>query len=85
MIPSLLRFADLEERGVVRNWVTLKHWIDHEGFPPGRMLGPNTRAWTEQEIAEWISTRPLPTSKNRVACTSPTVPEEKAISDPESP
>jgi len=31
--------------------------ISH-GFPPGRLLGPNTRAWTEPEVAEWIDIRP---------------------------
>ena len=61
MTPTLLRFADLKERGVVSNWVTLRNWIEREGFPPGRRLGPNTRAWTEQEINEWVASRPLAT------------------------
>jgi Prophage CP4-57 regulatory protein (AlpA) len=54
----LLRFKDLKERGIVGNWVTLIRWIDENSFPPGRMLGPNTRVWTEFEIAEWIESRP---------------------------
>jgi hypothetical protein len=29
----------------VRNWPTLLRLIDEEGFPPGAMLGRNTRAW----------------------------------------
>ena len=43
MIPNQLRFSDLKQRNIVTNWVTLRNWIDHQGFPPGRMAGPNTR------------------------------------------
>jgi len=56
--PTLLRFADLRARGIVKNWPTLQRWIENEGFPAGRLLGPNTRCWTEVEIAQWIDTRP---------------------------
>ena len=58
MTPTLLRFSDLKARGVVHNWVTLQRWIEHEGFPPGRLLGPNTRAGTDDEIAQWLAERP---------------------------
>jgi hypothetical protein len=58
--PIMLRFNDLKARGVVNNWVTLLSWIEKQGFPPGRLLGPNTRAWTDQEVAEWIASRPTP-------------------------
>ena len=61
----LLRFADLKAMGIVGNWPTLKRWIDSEGFPPGRMLGKNTRAWTESEINEWIAGRPAWTDKDK--------------------
>ena len=54
----LLRFSDLKARGIVGNWMTLKRWIDREGFPPGVMLGPNTRAWTKSEIEQWLANRP---------------------------
>ena len=54
----LLRFVDLKERKIVNNRVTLQDWIHRFGFPPGRLLGPNTRAWTEDEIAEWLRSRP---------------------------
>jgi hypothetical protein len=57
-IPILLRFADLKARGIVNNWVTLARWIETQGFPPGKRLGPNTRTWTTEEIAEWCSSRP---------------------------
>jgi predicted DNA-binding transcriptional regulator AlpA len=58
MTPTLLRFADLKARGIVRNWVTLRSWIDREGFPPGMMLGPNSRAWREDEVEDWLNRRP---------------------------
>ena len=54
----LLRFADLKARGIVKNWPTLKRWIENEGFPPGRQLGPNTRVFPEDEIQEWLDSRP---------------------------
>lgn len=50
MSSVLLRFRDLKARGVVNNYPTLYRWIEHEGFPPGMMLGPNSRAWRESEI-----------------------------------
>jgi hypothetical protein len=61
----LLRFRDLKDRKIVTNHVTLKRWIESEGFPPGRMLGPNTRVWREDEIEAWLASRPTenPTRK----------------------
>ena len=58
MTPTILRFSDLKARGIVHNWVTLEIWVAKQGFPPGRYLGPNTRAWTEAEINEWLESRP---------------------------
>jgi predicted DNA-binding transcriptional regulator AlpA len=54
----LLRFADLKARGIVRNWPTLARWIHDQGFPQGKLIGPNTRVWTEDEIAAWLDNRP---------------------------
>ena len=58
MSEVLLRFADLKRRNIVRNYVTLGRWIEYEGFPPGRLLGPNTRVWREFEIDAWLDSRP---------------------------
>ena len=55
---KLLRFSDLCERNIVRNWVTLKRWQATQGFPFGKLLGPNTRVWTEVEIDYWLASRP---------------------------
>jgi hypothetical protein len=57
-MTQLLRFSDLRARRIVNNWPSLRNRIQCDGFPPGRMIGPNARAWTEQEVEDWIRTRP---------------------------
>jgi predicted DNA-binding transcriptional regulator AlpA len=59
MSVVLLRFRDLKQRKIVNNPVTLNRWIRQEGFPPGFMLGPNTRVWREADIDAWIDSRPV--------------------------
>jgi predicted DNA-binding transcriptional regulator AlpA len=54
----LLRFADLKALGIVLNWTTIHRGIAKGQFPPGRYLGPSTRVWTEEEIVEWLASRP---------------------------
>ena len=58
LTTPLIRYYDLKARKIVRNRQTLANWIRREGFPPGRVVGPNTRAWTEDEVAEWLDSRP---------------------------
>jgi hypothetical protein len=53
-----LRFRDLKDRGIINSWPILRRRIERDGFPPGRMLGPNTRAWSEAEVEAWIKSRP---------------------------
>jgi predicted DNA-binding transcriptional regulator AlpA len=53
-----LRFADLKAAGIVNSWPMLKRRIERDGFPLGRMLGPNTRVWSEEEVEAWIASRP---------------------------
>lgn len=55
----LLRFADLRARNIVSSWTQLKRLQEEYGFPHGRMLTPNCRTWTEEEVDEWYSTRPV--------------------------
>jgi predicted DNA-binding transcriptional regulator AlpA len=57
-MTRLLRFRDLRERGIINNWPMLKRRIKDDGFPLGRMIGPNSRAWTEAEVDAWIKSRP---------------------------
>jgi len=80
-----LRFADLRARGIITSWPMLRRRIDRDGFPSGRMLGANTRAWSEDEIQQWLDSRPLAgpaprgaakAKRARKAATGNTEPEE---------
>ena len=55
---QLLRFSELKERGIARNWPTLLLLIERHGFPSGFYLGANSRVWRESDVAEWIANRP---------------------------
>jgi hypothetical protein len=55
----LFRFADLKARGIVGSYPQLKRLQQLHGFPLGRMLSPNCRAWSEAEIDEWFQSRPV--------------------------
>lgn len=55
--PVFLRFDDLKAREIVRNRTTLSRWIKNHGFPPGMLIGPNTRVWTEEEIDRYLAER----------------------------
>jgi predicted DNA-binding transcriptional regulator AlpA len=59
VLLRLLRYRHLKERHVVENWAQLQRLIKQQGFPAGRLLGPNTRVWTEDEVVDWVSTRPV--------------------------
>jgi predicted DNA-binding transcriptional regulator AlpA len=56
---KVLRFRDLKALGIVTNWVTLAIWIREQNFPPGFLLGPNTRVWFAADIMHWLKTRPV--------------------------
>ena len=56
---AVLRFRDLKRRQIVGNWTTLLAWIADEGFPPGIMLGPNSRGWLEADVIAWLRSRPV--------------------------
>jgi len=56
---TLLRFSDLRACGIVKSWPQLKRLQQLHGFPRGRMLSPNIRAWTEDEVSGWIASRPV--------------------------
>ena len=55
---KFLRFADLKAAGIITSWPMLRRRIEKDGVPEGRLLGPNTRAWTESEIETWLNGRP---------------------------
>jgi predicted DNA-binding transcriptional regulator AlpA len=56
--PVFCRFNDLVAAGIVQNRTTLLRLIDDENFPPGVMIGPNTRAWPLSELEAWLASRP---------------------------
>jgi hypothetical protein len=58
MLTLHVRFEDLRAAGIVPTWKKLKYLIDHEGFPLGVMLAPNTRAWPVPAIEAWLASRP---------------------------
>jgi predicted DNA-binding transcriptional regulator AlpA len=66
-MATYLRFPDLKSRGIVSNWVTLRRWIETQGFPSGVKLGPNTRAWDEGSIESWLAQRPHASSDTKAA------------------
>ena len=58
-MSRFIRFRDIKERGIVANWPQLRNLIEKYGFPPGRLLGPQTRVWDEEaEIEPWLASRP---------------------------
>ena len=59
MSKGWLRFSDLQARNVVKSWAQLRNKIKYQGFPPGRMTGPNERSWTEEEIDEYRERCPV--------------------------
>ena len=54
---NFLRFKDLKQRGIVRNWTTLLRLMETQGFPAGTRLGAQTRAWSEAEVEAWLESR----------------------------
>jgi len=54
-----IRFPDLVARGIVKSRMTLHRLIDGQGFPPGQLITPNCRAWSEDEVNQWLASRPV--------------------------
>jgi hypothetical protein len=57
-LPVFVRYPDLRAAGIVTSWMQLRRFIDGEGFPPGVLLGKNTRAWPLHEVEVWLAGRP---------------------------
>lgn len=54
---TLLRFADLQARGIVRNREQLRVLIAAHNFPGGFMLSPNARVYDQAEVEGWLEER----------------------------
>ena len=70
MVPRILHFPDLKYAGIVNNRTTLYRWIKDHGFPPGVLLGPNSRGWAENDVLDWLSSREAKTWQERKARAS---------------
>jgi hypothetical protein len=62
-LPQLVRFSDLQARGIAPTYQGVRHMQKHFGFPLGRLLGPSTRVWTAKEVNEWLASRPTEQSR----------------------
>ena len=58
-MTRLLRFADLKDRHIAHSWAQLKRLQKLHNFPTGKLLSPNIRVWTEEEVADWYASRPV--------------------------
>jgi predicted DNA-binding transcriptional regulator AlpA len=56
-LPVFYHFKDLVAAGLVANRTSLTRLIDNDNFPPGVMIGRNTRVWPVADIEKWITTR----------------------------
>ena len=59
MLPVFVRYADLKAAGLVNSWTSLRERVLYHGFPPGRLIGPNVRAWTAEEIRNYVASCPV--------------------------
>jgi predicted DNA-binding transcriptional regulator AlpA len=59
MAATYLRYRNLVDCGLVNSRQELKRLQDTQSFPRGRLLGPNTRVWTDEEIEAYIAARPV--------------------------
>jgi hypothetical protein len=55
-----VRFKDLKADGIVDSRPQLKNLQETQGFPLGRLLSPQVRAWDyQEEIEPWLASRPV--------------------------
>lgn len=57
------KYPKLVARGLVNNRTTLRNRIRAGTFPPGRLLGPNDRVWTDEELDEHAANCPVEPKK----------------------
>jgi predicted DNA-binding transcriptional regulator AlpA len=58
-VPHFFTQPDLKKRKISSSARQTKYLVDHHNFPPGRMLSPQIRGWTEDELTEWLASRPV--------------------------
>jgi hypothetical protein len=55
---KLWRYRDLKDARIVNSRMTLKRLIDSGRLASGRLISPNVRAWTDEEIDALITNAP---------------------------
>jgi hypothetical protein len=56
---KLWRFKNLKAAGIVGSRMTLKRLIESGRLSPGRLITPNARSWTDEEVEALIATSPV--------------------------
>jgi hypothetical protein len=55
---KLWRHKDLKTAQIVNSRMTLKRLVDSGRLAPGRLISPNARVWTDEEIEALIASAP---------------------------
>jgi hypothetical protein len=81
MAKGWLRFSHLQKRNLVQSWTQLERLQKLYGFPKGRMISPNIRVWTEEEIDEYVESCPVEGPPPRGAAKQKHERKRKAAAD----
>jgi predicted DNA-binding transcriptional regulator AlpA len=60
---QLLRVGDIIALGFINSRSGLYKRLNQGHFPPGRLLTPSDRVWTEAEVRRWFLNRPTALKK----------------------
>jgi predicted DNA-binding transcriptional regulator AlpA len=75
---KFLRFKDLKQRNIVRNWTTLTRLMREQDFPAGARVGAQARAWDEAEVEAWLESRRIASPVEPPRSRSPAMPNALA-------
>ena len=73
-MKKFLRFYDLKQSNIVRNWTTLTRLIREQDFPAGTRVGAQARAWDEAQVEAWLERRRIATPARPPRSRSPAMP-----------
>jgi hypothetical protein len=57
-LPRHVRFRHIRAAGIADSYTALDRLVRDHGFPAGRLISPNVRVWTVEEIDGWLAIRP---------------------------
>jgi hypothetical protein len=58
-MQNMWSFKDLKAANIVSSPMTLKRLVDSGRLAPGRLVTPNCRRWTDEEIRALIENSPV--------------------------